>query len=80
MLHVPFHHQSELLCGNTTFTAAYANFLQSGSIPLSLEDDIHKMMTLKKVDLQHHTLLDMQYYALLYTNLYITLFYVSVSE
>ena len=57
MLHVAFRHQSELLGNHTTFVAAYATFLQSGSIPSSLEDDIHrlknclnnlqKMMTLK---------------------------------
>ena len=41
MLHVPFRHQSELLGDNTTFTAAYADCLQSVSIPSSLEDDIH---------------------------------------
>ena len=38
MLHFPFCHQSELLGNNTTLTAAYAEFLQSGNIP---EDDIH---------------------------------------
>ena len=36
MLHVPFRHQSELLGDNTSFTAAYTSFLQSGNIPLSL--------------------------------------------
>ena len=48
MLHMPFRHQSELLSGNTTFTAAYANFLQSGSIPSSLEDDIHRLQELSQ--------------------------------
>ena len=43
MLHVPFRHQSELLGNNSTFTAAYAEFLQSGSIPSSLEDDVHRL-------------------------------------
>ena len=43
MLHVPFRHLSELLGNNTTFTAAYAEFLQSGSIPPSLQDDIHRL-------------------------------------
>ena len=37
------HHKSELLGTNTTFTAAYAEFLQSGNIPTSLEDDIHRL-------------------------------------
>ena len=48
MLHVPFRHQSELLSDNTTFTAAYANFLQSGNIPSSLEDDIHRLQELSQ--------------------------------
>ena len=43
MLHVPFRNQRELLGNHTTFTAAYAEFLQSGSIPPSLEDDIHRL-------------------------------------
>ena len=43
MLYVPFRHQSELLSNHTTFTAAYAEFLQSDSIPPSLEDDIHRL-------------------------------------
>ena len=33
MLHVPFRHQVELLAGCETYTAAYATFLQSGSVP-----------------------------------------------
>ena len=48
MLHVPFRHQNELLGSNTTFTAAYANFLQSGNIPSSLEDDIHRLQELSQ--------------------------------
>ena len=48
MLHVPFRHQNELLSSNTTFTAAYANFLQSGNIPSSLEDDIHRLQELSQ--------------------------------
>ena len=48
MLHVPFRHQSELLGNHTTFTAAYADFLQSGSIPSSLEDDIHRLQQLSQ--------------------------------
>ena len=48
MLHVPFHRQSELLDNHTTFTAAYAIFLQSGSIPRSLEDDIHRLQELSE--------------------------------
>ena len=48
MLHVPFRHQSELLDNHTTFTAAYADFFQSGSIPSSLEDDIHRLQQLSQ--------------------------------
>ena len=43
MLHVPFRHQSELLGNHTTLTPAYAEFLRSGNIPPSLEDDIHRL-------------------------------------
>ena len=43
MLHVPFRHQDELLGDETTFSATYANFLQSGNIPSSLEDDIYRL-------------------------------------
>ena len=48
LLHVPFCHRSELLSDNTTFTAAYANFLQSGNISSSLEDDIHRLQELSQ--------------------------------
>ena len=48
MLHVPFRHQSELLSNHTTFATAYAEFLQSGSIPQSLEDDIHRLQELSQ--------------------------------
>ena len=48
MLHVPFRHQSELLGNNDSFTAAYANFLQSSNIPSSLEDDIHQLEQLNQ--------------------------------
>ena len=43
MLHMPFRHKNELLGNHSTFTAAFADFLQSGSIPPSLEDDIHRL-------------------------------------
>ena len=43
MLHVPFRRLNELLGGDNTFAAAYATFLQSGSIPPSLEEDIHRL-------------------------------------
>ena len=45
MLHVPFRHQGELLGNYTTFAASY---LQSGSIPTSLEDDIHQLQQLSQ--------------------------------
>ena len=35
-LHVPFRHQTELLGNTTTFTAAYAEFLQSGRVDADL--------------------------------------------
>ena len=31
------------LAGYTTFTEEYAAFLQSGSVPTSFEDDIHRL-------------------------------------
>jgi len=43
MLHIPFRLLNELLGDHDTFTAAYAAFLQSGNIPPSLEDDIHRL-------------------------------------
>ena len=43
MLHVPFRLLNDLLGDNETFKAAYATFLQSGNIPPSLEDDIHRL-------------------------------------
>ena len=48
VLHVPFRHQSELRGNTTTFTAVYASFLQSGSIPSSPEDDIHRIQQLSE--------------------------------
>lgn len=38
MQHKAFHHVSELLAGHATYVEAYAEFLQTGNIPLSLED------------------------------------------
>ena len=43
LLHVPFRLQDQLLGDSNTFSAAYATFLQSGNIPPSLEDDIHRL-------------------------------------
>ena len=44
MLHVPFRHQEELLGDHDTYEAAYAMFLQSESVPSSLEEDIHRLL------------------------------------
>ena len=52
MLHVPFRLQDELLGDNDTFTAAYATFLQSGNIPPSLEDDIHRLEQISQQSLE----------------------------
>ena len=43
MLHRPFRHCQELQAGFNTFTEAYADFLQSGNVPPSLEDDVHRL-------------------------------------
>ena len=48
MLHVPFRHQDELLGDNNTFIAAYATFFQSGNLPPSLEEDIHRLEQLSE--------------------------------
>ena len=49
MLHLPFRHQDELLGSETTFAAAYADFLQSDNIPSSLEDDIYRLEQLSQL-------------------------------
>jgi len=46
MFHVPFCHQSQLLNDHVTFAAVHVLFLQSGSIPSSLENDIHQLQQL----------------------------------
>ena len=43
MQHNNFRHMSELLAGHETFIEAYAAFLQSGTIPPSLEGDIFRL-------------------------------------
>ena len=43
MLHKPFRHLEQLKGQCNTFAAAYANFLQSGTVPPSLEDDIRRL-------------------------------------
>ena len=43
MLYKRFRQVQELLGDHDTFAAAYAEFLQSGNIPPSLEDDIQRL-------------------------------------
>lgn len=43
MLHVPFCRQEELLRTNDKYSESYSVFLHSGSVPPSLEDDIHQL-------------------------------------
>ena len=43
MQHKPFRQLSDLLGESETYAAAYAVFLQSGSVPPSLHDDIHSL-------------------------------------
>ena len=43
LLHIPFRLQDQLLGDSNTSSAAYATVLQSGNIPPSLEDDIHRL-------------------------------------
>ena len=47
MQHKPFRDFNELKAGHDSFTDAYADFLQSGNIPRSLEQDIFRLQ-------QHH--------------------------
>ena len=43
MQHKSFHLVDDLCTGYATFVDAYAAFLQSGSVPPLLEDDIHRL-------------------------------------
>ena len=43
MLHVPFCHINQLKGTHVTFSEAYRMFLESVSIPSSLEDDIRRL-------------------------------------
>ena len=43
LLHRPFRLYHQLLAGSDTYTEAYTNYLQSGTAPSSLEDDIHQL-------------------------------------
>ena len=51
MLHVPFRHIDQLKGDKDTFTEAYASFLQSENVPVSLEDDIQRLTAHQ---LEHH--------------------------
>ncbi len=52
MLHKPFLQLDELLGGCDTYAAAYATFLQSGNVPKSLADDIHRLEMAQAEDQQ----------------------------
>ena len=43
MLHRPFREYQQLKAGCDTYAEAFAGYLQSGSIPPSLEDDLHRL-------------------------------------
>ena len=43
MLHRPFRDYQQLKATFDTFAAAFSDYLQSGSIPQSLEDDMHRL-------------------------------------
>ena len=43
MLHMPFRECQQLKAGRDTFAEAFAGYLQSGSIPPSLEDDLYRL-------------------------------------
>ena len=47
MQHKAFRHMSDLLAGHQTYAEAYAEFLQTGNIPISLEDDIFRLQQLQ---------------------------------
>ena len=48
MQHVPFRHLNDLLGGCATYAEAFAVFLQSGSVPPSLVDDIYRLQMLQQ--------------------------------
>ena len=43
MLHRPFREYQQLKAGCDTYAEAFAGYLQSGSIPPSLEDDLYRL-------------------------------------
>ena len=40
MKHKSFYQLTDLLAGHSTYTEAYADILQTGNVPASLEEDI----------------------------------------
>ena len=43
MKHKSFHQLTDLLAGHSTYTEAYAAFLQTENVPVSLEEDIFRL-------------------------------------
>ena len=43
MKHKSFHQLTDLLAGHSTYTEAYATFLQTENVPVSLEEDIFRL-------------------------------------
>jgi hypothetical protein len=54
MQHKSFRIVDDLLNGHTTFVDAYAAYLQSGSVPPSLEDDIQRLQQHSVCDSEEH--------------------------
>ena len=54
MQHKSFRAVNDLLNGYTTFTDAYAAYLQSESVPPSLEDDIQRLQQHSQCDSEEH--------------------------
>ena len=50
MLYKPFRNEANLLCEHRNFVEAYTSYLQSGSVPTSLLDDIHSLQTHRSVE------------------------------
>ena len=48
MQHKCFHHMDDLLCAYDNYVNAYAAFLQSGTIPPCLEDDMYRLLQLSQ--------------------------------
>ena len=48
MQHKCFRHMEDLLCGYDNYVDAYAAFLQSGTIPTCLEDDMYRLLQLSR--------------------------------